>query len=129
VTVGPPQYVLLTFAGEVVPKAMVHGETYYRVVGAGSVAAGCWWMPTPPIPADRAGLAIKPSWNSMTGVVEFAPRSGVVIPAWRGTAAPQAVLLPDGGPGFLRGGAALIWVPWGALDKDKGTFTIRPMGK
>jgi hypothetical protein len=123
----PPRYVLLTFTGHVTPKPLIPGQTYYRPIGEGSVPAGSWWTATPPTAADRAGLAIKGSWNSMTGVVQFTPRAHVVIPAWHGAAAPQAVVMPDGKPGYLLGGNEVIWVPRGALSKDAGVFTLRPM--
>jgi hypothetical protein len=123
----PPRHVLLTFNGMVTMQPLVHGVTYYRPVGAGSVAAGCWWTPTPPTTDARMGLAIKGNWNSMTGVVQFQPAPGFVIPGWHGAAAAQALMMSDGRPGYLTGGADIIWVPWGALTKDKGTFTIGPM--
>lgn len=63
----------------------------------------------------------------MTGLVEFKPAVGFVIPAWHGSAAPQAVIMADGRPGYLRGGDEVIWVPWGTLSKETGDFTIRPL--
>jgi uncharacterized protein YukE len=130
---APPPNELNNFSGPVEPTVMEPGVTYYRVVGEGNAPNGSWWTATPPTPDDRAGLAIKPSWNSMTGVVEFTPASSLPpgteagIPAWHGAAAPKSVILPDGKPGYLPGGADQIWVPRGALSNDNGTFTIRPM--
>lgn len=125
---APPPSDARNFAGPVEPTVLEPGVTYYRVVGAGSSPDGSWWTTTPPTPADRTGLAIKGSWNSMTGVVEFTPASsGSGIPAWHGSAAPQQLIMPDGKPGYLPGGADQIWVPRGAVSNDNGTFTIRPM--
>jgi hypothetical protein len=123
----PPRRVLLSFSGPVTPMMMAPGTTYYRVVGAGSVPTGSWWVAKPPTSADRAGLAMKGSWNSMTGVVAFTPAVGAVIRGWHGAAAPQPVIMPGGRPGYLPGGSDVIWLPWGALSNDQGVFTIRPM--
>jgi uncharacterized protein YukE len=126
---APPASDARNFSGPVEPTVLEPGVTYYRVVGAGSSPDGSWWTTTPPTAADRSGLAIKGSWNSMSGVVEFTPASAESgIPAWHGAAAPQQVILPDGKPGYLPGGADQIWIPKGAVSNNNGTFTIKPMG-
>jgi hypothetical protein len=117
-----------TFQGNVEPTTAVGGVTYYRSVGEGSYPGGSFWTTTPPTNMSRSDLAIKGSWNSMSGVVEFTPNPGETIPGWHGSTAPQAVTMPDGSPGYLPGRADQIWVPQNAFNNSNGTFTIRPMG-
>jgi uncharacterized protein YukE len=125
---APTDGALTTFQGPVSPMAATGGVTYYRVVGDGSGPDGSFWTTTPPTPSDRAGLAIKGSWNSMSGVVTFTPAGGESIPGWQGAAAPQSVTMPDGRPGYLPGGDQQIWVPRGTFNNDNGTFRVEPIG-
>ena len=123
----PSGRVLRGFSGPIAPVVLVPGTTYYRVVGAGSRPNGSWWTPIPPTLGQRPALAIKGSWNSMTGVVEFTPTENASIRGWQGAAAAQSVTMPDGAAGYLPGGASQIWMPAGSASKDTGRFTIRPM--
>ena len=122
----PPAGGIDAFSGEIEPYDLETGNSYYRVVGEGSLPNGSFWSEIAVTSEEqvRRALAIRNDWNGDHGQIVLILRR--TIRGWRGMVGPQ--LATGSTTLWLEGGGTQIWVPRDTLGPEDGDWFIGEVG-